>query len=236
MLELYEYRKNFLQGVGSGVGLRDSLRLEMEGHYSSATREFSRSFVVGPLNDCCVASAGLAKGLAFATFARARTDVRKNRPWRDGRRHVREEKESKEAAYIESYIRELRSGMEGAKGSEMTGVWHTLKMPVRKRWEQYRDSRIRSKLPVIGSQSLFEKIWRKHAEIREYGAKNHAKCDTCGALEVEMDALRRKTDPNSISLREDISRRKVQAFKFQVFFAFATCRGFSCAIYVAYFS
>eukprot|EP00965_Chrysotila_dentata_P133803 4425321-Pleurochrysis_carterae.AAC.1 len=42
VLELYEYRKNFFQGVGGGVGLRDSLRLEMEGHYSSATREFSR--------------------------------------------------------------------------------------------------------------------------------------------------------------------------------------------------
>eukprot|EP00965_Chrysotila_dentata_P081982 2705518-Pleurochrysis_carterae.AAC.1 len=88
-------------------------------------------------------------------------------------------------------------------------------MPIRKRWEQYRDSRIRSKLPVIGSQSLFEKVWRKHAEIRQYEAKNHAKCDTCGALEVEIDALRRKTDPTSISLREDISRQTVQAFTFQ---------------------
>eukprot|EP00965_Chrysotila_dentata_P058334 1934397-Pleurochrysis_carterae.AAC.1 len=61
--------------------------LARNSHYSSTKRELSRSFVVGPLNDCCVVSAGLAKGLAFATFARARTDVRKNRPWSDGRRH-----------------------------------------------------------------------------------------------------------------------------------------------------
>eukprot|EP00965_Chrysotila_dentata_P065131 2158742-Pleurochrysis_carterae.AAC.1 len=94
----------------------------MECHYSLATREFSRSFVVGPSNDCCVASAGLAKGVAFATFARARSDVRKARPIREGRGQIREEKESREEAYIQSYIRQLRSGMKGAKGSEKTGV------------------------------------------------------------------------------------------------------------------
>lgn len=211
VLQLYEYRKTFQTTAGGEGGFRDATRKEMESHYSSATREFSRSFVVGPLNDCCIASAGLAKGLAFGTFARARVDTRKQQVWRDGRRAKKERQESKEIAYIEAYIREEASGMEGAKGRETAGVWHTMKMPVKKRWEKYRDSRIRAKLPVVGSQSLFEKVWRKHTEIREYGAKNHAKCDVCGALEVEMDALRRRVDAHAISLREDIAMRKVRS-------------------------
>eukprot|EP00965_Chrysotila_dentata_P173729 5735228-Pleurochrysis_carterae.AAC.1 len=69
-------------------------------------------------------------------------------------------------------------------------------MPGRERWEQYRNSRIRAKLP---------------------GAKNYAKCDICGPLEVEMDALRRHTDPHSISLRQDISRRKVHTTPITLF-------------------
>ena len=36
-----------------------------------------------------------------------------------------------------------------------------------------------------GSQALFAKIWREHDEIREFGAKGHAKCDRCGEILVE---------------------------------------------------
>lgn len=52
-------------------------------------------------------------------------------------------------------------------------------MSMTKRWEEYRKRRVEAALPIIGSQSLFEKIWREHDEIREYGAKGHAKCDEC---------------------------------------------------------
>eukprot|EP00965_Chrysotila_dentata_P143428 4739073-Pleurochrysis_carterae.AAC.1 len=181
----------------------------MADKYSEGAREFARSFKVGPdLVDCCCASAGLAKGLAFGTFARARADVTKSRPWRAGRRVARERQESEERAYIEHYIKELREGMEGSKGREV-GVWHTSKMSVRKRYEDYRATMIRAKLPAMGSLSLFEKVWRGHKEIRQLGAKNHAKCDLCGALEVELEAVCRKNDVESLDVREDIARRKV---------------------------
>eukprot|EP00965_Chrysotila_dentata_P182699 6032471-Pleurochrysis_carterae.AAC.1 len=67
------------------------------------------------------------------------------------------EVESKERAYIEAWIRDLRSGMEGSKGSGTSDVWHTARMPVGKRYQQYCDERICAKLPVVGSRSLFEK-------------------------------------------------------------------------------
>eukprot|EP00965_Chrysotila_dentata_P059117 1962209-Pleurochrysis_carterae.AAC.3 len=52
-------------------------------------------------------------------------------------------------------------------------------------------------MPVIGFQSLFEKVWRSHTEIRQLGAKKHAKCDTCGTLEVEMVSVRKKNTPHA---------------------------------------
>ena len=70
----------------------DASRKRQEAHYSSSTRTFSRSFVVGPLNDCCNISAGLADGLSWATFALARTDVRLSNPLRPGRKKLREDK------------------------------------------------------------------------------------------------------------------------------------------------
>eukprot|EP00965_Chrysotila_dentata_P259972 6213744-Pleurochrysis_carterae.AAC.4 len=68
---------------------------------------------------------------------------------------------------------------------------HTLQMPVKKRWEKYRDSRIRAKLPAAGSQSL-----------------SLATCHLCGALEVGMDGLRCRVDVHAVCLREDIALRK----------------------------
>eukprot|EP00965_Chrysotila_dentata_P092277 3046243-Pleurochrysis_carterae.AAC.1 len=38
VLELYKYRKKFLQCAGSDGGKRDAARVEMEGHYSSRSR------------------------------------------------------------------------------------------------------------------------------------------------------------------------------------------------------
>ena len=48
-------------------------------------------------------------------------------------------------------------------------------------------------LPVIGSESLFQKIWDSHTEIRQFGAKGHAKCDDCGILQVRTEPLSQRT-------------------------------------------
>ena len=88
ILDLYEHRKAFRTSAAQGRGLRDESRAALQNHYSAGNGTFSRSFVVGPLNDCCAASAGLASGLSFHTWSDSRTDVTKNRPWHTGRGEV----------------------------------------------------------------------------------------------------------------------------------------------------
>lgn len=128
--------------------------------------------------DCCAASAGLACGVSFQTWANARVDVRKQRPDHKGRTKYRARMESEERAHLNAYIRSLRSNLEGPKGgSNPKDTWTIGKMTIPKRWEQYTESRIKKGLPVIGSLSLFKKMWREHDEIVELSAKGHAKCD-----------------------------------------------------------
>ena len=67
-LHLYEHRKQFLTTCQMRGGMRNAFRSELSARFSSMSRTFSRSFVVGPLNDCCAASAGLAAGLSVQTY------------------------------------------------------------------------------------------------------------------------------------------------------------------------
>ena len=106
VLELYEHMKKFLTTASNhGGSRRDAMRAELKAHYSTATKSFSRSFVVGPLNDCCAASAALANGISFQTFANARADLRADRPARKKRKQARKEKASYARTTIETYIR-----------------------------------------------------------------------------------------------------------------------------------
>lgn len=116
LLQLYEYRKDFQTRAKSKGGLRDASRADMEAHYDISKGVFTRSFVVGPLGDCCGASAGLAKGLSFATWANSRADVTGNRPRHAGRCAVKAKQQSEERAHLEAYVRELRAKYEGPKG------------------------------------------------------------------------------------------------------------------------
>eukprot|EP00965_Chrysotila_dentata_P180840 5969389-Pleurochrysis_carterae.AAC.1 len=72
------------------------MRASLEEHYSSAHRSFSRSFVVGPLNDVCAAAFGLACGLSVQTYQLARADCRLSRPTHKGRVAARDVLESQE--------------------------------------------------------------------------------------------------------------------------------------------
>lgn len=180
ILDLYEYRKKFRTSAAVHGGLRDAARQELEHHYDAVTGQFNRGFKVGKLVDCCAASAGLAKGLSFATWSASRADCTRARPLREGRKQVRAVTQSRERAHLEAYIRAVREEMEGPKGGyEVHDKWHTGKVPISRRWEQYKKSRFQKKLPVIGSESLFTKLWSQHGEIREHAAKGHAKCDRC---------------------------------------------------------
>lgn len=84
--ELLIHRRDFQTSIARNEGgLRDSTRKRLAAHYNQDSKSFSRSFVVGRLNDCCAASRGLADGLSWSTWSRARTDLRKDRPFHAGR-------------------------------------------------------------------------------------------------------------------------------------------------------
>ena len=119
---LYEFRKDFQT---KSKGLRDTFREKiLEPAFNATTGNFSRSCRIGDRNDNCVAAGGMAAGLSFATFANARADVTKSRPYHKGRVRKRDHVESKERSHLHSYIRDLRSTMEGSKGAVET-KWFT---------------------------------------------------------------------------------------------------------------
>ena len=117
LLHLYEYRKKFRTTAKSSGGFRDAARSEMEVRYDASQNIFMRSFKVGEVVDCCAASAGLAKGLSFGTFASARADVTKKRPKSEGRRvRGRTEAAISGAGAPECIHTRLAWGLGGAEG------------------------------------------------------------------------------------------------------------------------
>ena len=211
VLQLYELRKTFLTTCSTAGGKRCSLEREMRGHYSSATSSFSRSFVVGPLNDCCVASAALAKGVSFQTFANARADVRKGRSpmTREARKRKRGDKVTHDRGIIDAYIRRLRGTYEGSKGKE-SQKWFTGKRALTKRWDDFKKYRAEHALPVVGSVGIFRELWKSHTEILEQGATGNPICERCGEYETLYDSLEGRTDATAVKARADADDRKEQ--------------------------
>lgn len=104
--------------------------------------------------------------------------MKKGRPDHDGRKKLRARVESEERAHLNAYIRHLRGGLEGPKGgSAAKDKWSIRKMTLPKRWRMYKEGRMKKGLPVIGSFSLFAKLWKEHKEIVEISAKGHPACD-----------------------------------------------------------
>ena len=166
----------------------------MEQHYDVGSRSFTRSFRIGGASDCCAASAGLAKGMSFASWSSSRADVRNCRPMRSGRLGEKAKQDSLERAHLAAYIRSVRSTMEGPKGgSDPVDKWHTTYLPINKRWKEYERHRRASGLPIIGSESLFRILW-KESGISEEKAVGHAKCNRCGDLEVEREKYAGRMD------------------------------------------
>ena len=178
-------------------------RRELAGHYDPQIKMFTRSFRIGPVGDCCAASAGLAMGLSFATFATARADARDPaRPWKVARNRSRAQHESVQRSHLRAYIRDEKAAMEGPKGgSDPIDKTRTPYMSIAKRWEEYKRSRRTSSLPVIGSESLFGKLWKK-SNIVEEKAVGHAKCNRCSDLQAEEDKY--------VERRDDEGKRQLE--------------------------
>lgn len=194
VLELYEHRKKFLTTCKSRGGKRDAWASDMKEHYHAGSKSFSRSFVVGPCNDCCVASAALAKGLSFQTHSSAHADVRKNRNLtKGGRKQAQKQKMTYSRTVMDAYIRRLRGSFEGSK-SKQVEAWFTGKRSLAKRWQDFKKERTTNGLPMVGSEKIFAERWRMHTEIIEQGAKGHPVCDECGKTQVVYDRLEGRTD------------------------------------------
>ena len=199
LLDLYEHRKKWRTSAHTRGGFRDGMRMDMRNHFDKRTNKFTRSFVVGPLGDCCVASVGLACGLSIQSFGNSRADLRYDRPWHAQRMAVHAKQQSAERAHLEAYVRDLRTRYEGPKGgSAPKDKWNAPKKTHEQRWADYKRARNHAKLPIIGSKSLLKEIWNEHDEIVEYGAKGHPKCDKCGFLISE----RTKHEGNMDKLQE----------------------------------
>ena len=196
LTELGWYRKTFrLQHKGTSGGMRDACRRELEAHYDKKTSSFTRSFVIGPVGDCCAASAGLAKGLSFGTFASARADAIHDRPWHKDRVQRRGRKLGEERAHLLAYIRTLKAGYEGPKGgSDPKAKWKTAYMSVSKRWKEYERHRRARSLPIVGSKALFAKLWSEQTDIVQEEACGHGKCNTCGDLLAQEDTYNGRHD------------------------------------------
>jgi hypothetical protein len=210
VLELYEHRKKFQGCHRSGGGLRDAMRDKMADHYSVESRSLSRSFVVGPLNDCCPASAGLAAGLNFASWAEARADLKKGRPKKAGRKQVKVDNESFARRTIDAYIRRLRGTFEGGKGKEKVDQWHTGKRSLAMRYADFAKERRNAKLPEVGSEWLFRQMWKQHTEIKEFCAKGHPVCEKCGETQIVYDKLEGRTDAAAVQQRADADLKQAQ--------------------------
>jgi hypothetical protein len=209
--DLYDHRKKFMTTASLKGGLRDANRTQLLNHYDRATKQFTRSFVVGPLGDCCAASFGLANGISFATFAESRADVTKDRPWHAARCKQKSAQDSMERAHLESYIRSLRAGLEGPKGgSQQKDTWSIEASSMSQRWSAYKRSRVSVGLPVIGSESLFKRIWSEHKEIHVMTAKGHATCDECGARAAARVPYEDRTDAVAMEKKRELDKAQVR--------------------------
>lgn len=194
--QLLLHRKEFQTSVAPfHGGLRDCTRGLLEEHYSKASKAFTRSFVVGELSDCCAASRGLADGLAFVTWARARADVRKGRPRHAGRVALREREMHQARRVINAYIRNLRESMEGSKGgSRGEGKSYTGRQSKRMRYQAYCSHRIKHQLPVLGSEKLFTSCWKAQEGIVELRRTGHNICSECCAIATQRDIYEGRHD------------------------------------------
>ena len=174
---------------------RDTVRSKLGGHYNKSTKSFTRSFVVGCLNDCCAASCGLADGFTWSTWAKGRADLRKDKPLHAGRTARKQQQDSESARVIDAYIRDLRSSMEGSKGgSRGKDKNYTTKQAMKLRYQAYRDDRVKNKLPAVGNYRQFSKRWDKQENLVELRATGHAICDECTAIGVLRDTYEIRND------------------------------------------
>ena len=206
VVKLYEFRKAFHSRAGRN--LRDTMRDDLERHYDARDKSFSKGFRVGPCADCCAPAYGLACGLSFTTFARARADVTLGRPRRAERRQRKTIEHDEGAAQVRGYLNSLKSKLEGSKGGTYVGgttKFYTAAKTDKRLYEDYKAQMNLDSVPVrCTTVKAFMEIWKADKSIIEVSPTGHSICDVCAGFQAREAALGSRIDAEAVRLRKEL--------------------------------
>lgn len=138
VVQLFQHRHAW--HARAGHDKRDALRGDLAHHYDSNTERFNHGFRVGPNADCCAPAYGLACGVSFVTFSRARADITRDRPRRAERKRLRTSRKEAAAVQVRGYIAHLKQRVEGSKGGVYVGgrtKFYTARKTDKRRYADY---------------------------------------------------------------------------------------------------
>ena len=206
VVQLYDFRKAFHSRAGRN--LRDTMRDDLELHYDARAESFSKGFRVGPCADCCAPAFGLACGLSFTTFARARADVTLGRPRRAERRRRKAVEYDEGAAQVRGYLNSLKMKLEGSKGGTYVGgvtKYYTASKTDKRRYEDYKAQMNQDGVPVrCTTVKAFMEIWKADKSIIEVSPTGHSICDICAGFQAREAALGSRIDAEAVRLRKEL--------------------------------
>jgi hypothetical protein len=206
VVQLYDFRKAFHSRAGRN--LRDTMRDDLELHYDARAESFSKGFRVGPCADCCAPAFGLACGLSFTTFARARADVTLGRPRRAERRRRKAVEYDEGAAQVRGYLNSLKMKLEGSKGGTYVGgvtKYYTASKTDKRRYEDYKAQMNQDGVPVrCTTVKSFMEIWKADKSIIEVSPTGHSICDICAGFQAREAALGSRIDAEAVRLRKEL--------------------------------
>ena len=206
VVQLYDFRKAFHSRAGRN--LRDTMRDDLELHYDARAESFSKGFRVGPCADCCAPAFGLACGLSFTTFARARADVTLGRPRRAERRRRKAVEYDEGAAQVRGYLNSLKMKLEGSKGGTYVGgvtKYYTASKTDKRRYEDYKAQMNQDGVPVrCTTVKSFMEIWKADKSIIEVNPTGHSICDVCAGFQSREAALGSRIDVEAVRLRKEL--------------------------------
>ena len=206
VVQLYDFRKAFHSRAGRN--LRDTMRDDLELHYDARAESFSKGFRVGPCADCCAPAFGLACGLSFTTFARARADVTLGRPRRAERRRRKAVEYDEGAAQVRGYLNSLKMKLEGSKGGTYVGgvtKYYTASKTDKRRYEDYKAQMNQDGVLVrCTTVKSFMEIWKADKSIIEVNPTGHSICDVCAGFQSREAALGSRIDVEAVRLRKEL--------------------------------
>ena len=197
--QLYQHRVDFINRATAGDGRRETMRYDLQSHYDRVASAFTQSFRVGPRADLCPASYGVACGVSFMTFARARADVTLERPGRAARKSARTTATHEGVQQVQGYIRSLTRYLEGSKGGTYAHgqtKFFTAAKAMKRRYADYVAQMNRDRTVVkCRTVKAFAAVWSADKRIVEVNPTGHAICDCCADLDAQELALGTRNDP-----------------------------------------